>query len=279
MRHLAAINYPIADFEPIDFAPLPLRWFPYLRVIPNLLLIYIIQKNNKKLLEKLLQWYGVNPEIYSKCDVVMFNGEGAIHSKSGHFFRLIASLYAFKLNGKIVSAMNQTVDIPEKGIHATLLKLVFPKLDFVYTREPVSWELLNRLGINNTVLGDAAYALPKLSSLEVDELVGRFNLSNAFIAITGSSALDRSKSSLNKISAIVCQIIFLANTKTDVYLAEKLKKQHRIRIISYKQAGYKDAMAIISKARILVGGRQHPNIFAAIYHTPFIAFDGNTHAR
>ncbi len=36
MRHPAATNYPAADFETIDFATLPLRWFPYLKVIPNL---------------------------------------------------------------------------------------------------------------------------------------------------------------------------------------------------------------------------------------------------
>jgi polysaccharide pyruvyl transferase WcaK-like protein len=36
-------------------------------------------------------------------------------------------------------------------------------------------------------------------------------------------------------------------------------------------------MAVIAKAYLVVGGRQHPNIFAAIHHIPFVPLQGNTH--
>ncbi|PAW60813.1 MAG: hypothetical protein B9S37_07635 [Verrucomicrobiia bacterium Tous-C3TDCM] len=284
IRHLVDVSYPDAEFAPIDFAPLPLRWFPYLRIIPDLLLIYCIKNNVKKGLERLLQWYGIKPEIYSQCDAVLFNGEGSIHNKSGHFFRLIASLYAFKLNGKIVISMNQTVDVPGNGMHAKILKLVYSKLDSVYSREPVTYRLLKSMGIENSVIGDAAYALPKMHSDRIDKLVLDYNLPDDFIALTGSSFLDKNKKSVERIIAVIdaistlnFPIIFLANTKTDLYLAKKVEKIRNLRIISYKDAKFEEGMAIVAKAKLLIGGRQHPNIFAAIYGTPFIGMEGNTH--
>ena len=37
------------------------------------------------------------------------------------------------------------------------------------------------------------------------------------------------------------------------------------------------AMAVIAKAYVVIGGRQHPNIFAAMQTVPFIPLKGNTH--
>ncbi len=71
-------------------------------------------------------------------------------------------------------------------------------------------------------------------------------------------------------------IVFLSNAKTDYFLAKKLQRRFKLRIITSDEANYKEAMAIISKSDLLVGGRQHPNIFAYIYKTPYIGFEGNT---
>ena len=284
MKRLVSESCPDADVEPFDLPPLPLQWFPYLRIIADVLLIHCIRKNNKRGLELLLRWYGIHPEKYHQCDAVVFNGEGTIHHKSGHFFRLIASLYAFKMNGKIVISMNQTVDIPNKGMHADMIQLVYPSLDAVYTREPVSCRLLKSLGIENSVIGDAAYALPQMSTDEIDSLARKYELPVDYIALTGSSFLDKNKKSVEKIIAVIdaikeipYPIVFLANTKTDLYLAKKVEKIRDIRTISYKDAKYREGMAVVAKARLLIGGRQHPNIFAAIYGTPFIGLEGNTH--
>ena len=71
-------------------------------------------------------------------------------------------------------------------------------------------------------------------------------------------------------------IVFLANAKTDIALAEALKVHHNLIVIK-PPVKYEQAMAIIAKAHLIIGGRQHPNIFATMHHVPFIPFRGNTH--
>jgi polysaccharide pyruvyl transferase WcaK-like protein len=284
MRQLIENNHPEAEFIPYTFAPLPLKLFPFLRIIADKMLLCNIRKNNLHKVKSILSWYGIDQNIYNQYDVVCFNGEGAMHDQSGHFFRMLASLYAFKANGKKVISMNQTIDVKPGSLHAAMLQAVYPQLDAVLVREPLSHRLLNQLNIPNTVLGDAAYALPRLSEEEIEQHFRTFNIDTGFIALTASSILDRNARSIATMEKIIRalkplgrRIVFLANTKTDLYLAKKIAQSYHIQIISYKDAQYKQAMAIIAKADLLVGGRQHPNIFAAIYQTPFIGLAGNTH--
>jgi len=103
--------------------------------------------------------------------------------------------------------------------------------------------------------------------------------------MTGSSALKRNRNSIKQMDKILgytkdifkeIPIVFMANAKTDLYIAEKLKNKYNLKIISSANTSHKEAIAIISKSILLIGGRQHPNIFAYIYKVPYIAFDGNT---
>jgi len=118
---------------------------------------------------------------------------------------------------------------------------------------------------------------------EVDEIVKRYNLPKKYITVTGSSILKRDKRSLGKVRQVMhylqdyfqMPIVFMANAKTDIWLAHKLKSDFDLMIIE-PPVKYKDAMAIIANSEILIGGRQHPNIFAYIYEIPYIPFVGNT---
>lgn len=284
ISHLVKTSYPDAEFVPLKFKKLPLRSLPFLRFISDYLLYQCVKRNNLDFLKTVLHWYGIPRDLYEKFDVVCFNGEGAIHEKSGHFFRLVCSLHAFKLSGKRVYSLYQTIDLKPGGMRARLLQSVYPLLDRVEVREPVSLRVLEQFGITGELGGDAAYAMPRISDEERRELSAPYGLDIPFIAVTASSALERNPSSvavmdrlLNALSTFGREIVFLANTKTDLFLAEKLAPSHRFRVIDYDQAKFREAIAIISKADLLVGGRQHPNIFAAEYGVPFIGLSGNTH--
>lgn len=284
IRHLVETTYPDAEFVPTKFRELPLKNFTLLRKLPNLLVYWCIRTQRLGLLKQVLHWYGIDRDIYDRFDVVCFNGEGAIHEKSGHFFRLLGSLYAFKMSGKRVYSLNQTVDVHAGSLHARLLQLVYPVLDRVAVREPVSQRVLNDLGVHCELIGDAAYALPMLSADECQALSAGFGLTVPFIAVTASSAMERDSASteimsrlLDALQPLGMNIVFLANTKTDLYLARQLAGRHSFRTIDYNEAKYREALAIISRAALVVGGRQHPNIFAAKYGVPFIGLAGNTH--
>jgi polysaccharide pyruvyl transferase WcaK-like protein len=284
ISHLVKTSYPDAEFVPLKFRKLPLRSLPFLRFIPDHILCHCVKRGRLDLLKTVLHWYGIPKDLYEKFDVVCFNGEGAIHEKSGHFFRLVCSLHAFKLGGKRVYSLYQTIDVEPGGIRARLLQSVYPLLDRVEVREPVSLRMLEQLGIVGELGGDAAYAMPRISDDERRELSAPYGLEKPFIAVTASSALERNPSSvavmdrlLNALSVFNREIVFLANTKTDLFLAEKLTARHRFRVIDYDQAKFREAISIISMAELIVGGRQHPNIFAAEYGVPFIGLSGNTH--
>ena len=284
IRHLVETTYPKAGFIPTKFRPLPLKQATFLRWIPNLMIYWCVKNRRLDWLKAVLHWYGIDRNIYDEFDVVCFNGEGAIHEKSGHFFRLLGSLYAFKLSGKRVYSLNQTVDVHPGSLAARLLQLVYPVLDRVAVREPASLRVITGLGVNAELIGDAAYALPLIPDAERAALARKFYIAKPFVAVTASSAMARNRSSVDRmarlldtLSGLGLRMIFLANTKTDLYLAKKLAGRHDFRIIDYTAANYREAIAIISLAELIVGGRQHPNIFAAKYGVPFIALAGNTH--
>lgn len=284
MRYLIEQAYPHAGFTPKKFGKLPLQSLPFFRKITDLMIYACIKHGKTSKLKSILNWYGVDRGIYDEFDVVCFNGEGAIHEKSGHFFRLIGVLHAFKMSGKRVYSLNQTIDVTPKSLHTRLLKLVYPGLDRVAVREPVSLRVLANLGLDCDLIGDAAYALPRIPKSDRVAMVVPFGIQEPFIAVTASSALKRDRHSIlmmdriiKTLSGLGRRIVFLANTKTDLYLATKLAAYHDFQTIDYASAKYREAIAIISMADLVVGGRQHPNIFAAKYGVPFIGLEGNTH--
>jgi polysaccharide pyruvyl transferase WcaK-like protein len=54
---------------------------------------------------------------------------------------------------------------------------------------------------------------------------------------------------------------------------------HRLALqtVTHKQATFRELTAIQSLAEIVVGGRFHPTILAALVGTPFVAVPSNTH--
>ena len=284
IRHLVEKTYPDAEFVPVRFRSLPFRNATFLRRLLDIAVWWAVKTGNVPLLVRILHWYGIDRDLYDRFDVVCFNGEGAIHDKSGHVFRLVGSLYAFKKKGVRVYAVNQTVDVRPDGLSAKLLKLVFPALDRVAVREPRSLSLMKSLGLSAELIGDAAYALPVMPPAERQERFRRFGIDKPFVAVTASSFLRRDRQSVAKVDRLLKTLaglnigmVFLANTKTDLYIAKRLQQKYGLKIVDYEMADYLDAIAIISMADLVVGGRQHPNIFAAKYGVPFVGLDGNTH--
>jgi polysaccharide pyruvyl transferase WcaK-like protein len=274
------------DFIPIDLPNFPFNKIRVYRKWYEYKLSKAILNDDRENVLKNLEKLNIKRNFFENIDFVCFNGEGAIHSKSGHFIRLMGILYEFNKRKIWVSSINQTVDIYKNSQYQKILKKVYSEVNFLSVREPVSKRELEKIGLNPFLIPDAAYFLPKLEETDIIELTSRFNLPEKYITITGSSYLSRNKKSLSymeKVLKIVnikfphVKLYFLANTKTDLYLANKLVDKFNYYIISYDDIKYKTAEAIISRSYCLIGGRQHPNIFAFIYNTPFIAFSGNSH--
>lgn len=277
--------YPDATFVPLNLPSFTLQKLRIVRTIWEKKLAKSILADDRRGVVKYLKKLNIDENYFDGFDTVCFNGEGAIHAKSGHLMRFMGMLYEYKQRGAFISALNQTVDLGDNDLIKAVVKKIYSMVDYLAVREPVSQRELQKLGLSPEVVGDAAYALGAFSSDEVKALISDLNLPDKFVSVTGSSILRRNRKSIGLMDALLEKIVsfykdmpiyFLATTKTDMYLAKKLQTKYGFEIFSPPEKHDK-AMAIIARSYILIGGRQHPNIFAAMQGTPFIPFRGNTH--
>ncbi len=277
-------SYPDAEFIPIDLPDLPFKKIKILRKFYEDRLVKAILFDEVEKVYYYLKKMNVPHTIFNDFSHICFNGEGAVHYKSGHIRVFMGLLYIAKKQGKIVAAVNQTIDLNDEPILEAVLSKVYNSIDFISVREPISYDYAKRIGIKNVqLIPDAVYGLPQMDKAEIERIVNRYDLPEKYIAVTGSSILKRDKKSLVQMRQIIryiqdyfqMPIVFMANAKTDIWLAHKLANELDLMIIE-PPVKYKDAMAIISNSEILIGGRQHPNIFAYIYEVPYVPFSGNT---
>jgi len=285
IKILVEKTYPNAEFIPLDLPSFPMSKFRIVRTVWEKKLAKSILTDDRKGVVEYLRKLNIDDSFFNGFDTVCFNGEGAIHAKSGHLIRLMGMLYEYKQRGVFVSALNQTVDLGDNDFLKAVVKKVYSMVDYLAVREPVSQRELQKLGLDPVLVGDAAYALGAFSEDKVDSLVSNLNLPEKFVAVTGSSFLSRNRTSVKLMDQLLKEIqafyidipiYFLANTKTDMYLAKKLKEKYGFSVFSVPEK-HDRAMAVIAKAYIVIGGRQHPNIFAAMQGVPFIPLQGNTH--
>jgi len=286
IKYLLSKSYKDAKFYPIDLPELKFKKIKILRKYFELKLTKAIINDNDTKVVYFLSKLNIQDDIFSPYTHICFNGEGAIHYKSGHLVRLMGMLYLAKIQGKIVASINQTIDFNHDKTLETLVSKVYNLCDFVSFREPISFDLAKSIGIKRCcVLPDAVYGLPIMTKDEILQIKEKYKLPKRYITVTGSSILKRDKDSIKKMTNLFkaikytykkLPIFFMASTKTDLFLAKKLKDNFNLTIITAQMANYQDAIAIFANSMILLGGRQHPNIFAYIYKVPYIGFDGNT---
>ena len=286
VKYLLSKEYPNVEFCPLDLPELRFKKIKLLRTWHEKKLIKSLLDDDSKGVIKQLERLNINEDIFDSYTHICFNGEGAIHHRSGHLVRLMGLLYLANLKNKKVASINQTLDFAGDKKLESLVSKVYNMCDFVSVREPISHELAIKIGIKKCkLIPDGVYGLPIMSKDEIKSKIEKYRLPNRYITLTGSSALKRDKKSLELMSNVIkaiqkaygdVLILFMASAKTDVFLAQNLKNRFGLRVIDSSNADYKEAMAIFANSMLLVGGRQHPNIFAYIYKVPYIALEGNT---
>jgi polysaccharide pyruvyl transferase WcaK-like protein len=284
IQYMLEQAYPQAQFVPVDLPELPFKKIKIFRKYYESKMVTAIMQDDISALKYILHKMNIPESIFDDFTHICFNGEGAVHYKSGHIRVFMGLLVLAKHKGKYVAAINQTVDLNSEKILEALIGKVYNTLDFVSVREPLSYEAVQKMGINSVkLIPDAVYGLPYINNDEISRIIQSYDLPEKYLTFTGSSALKRNRKSLEQVQSILdtlkkyvnLPIVFMANAKTDIWLAHKLQHKYGFSIIE-PPVKYKDAMAIIAGSQILVGGRQHPNIFAYIYHVPYVPLEGNT---
>lgn len=284
MKHLIRSAYPEAEIVRPAVGPLPWRKLPILRRPLERRLAEAIIGDDAAEIDRGLRAMNVDLDSLAGIDTVCFNGEGAIHPGSGHLYRLMGLLHHFRRRGAYVAALNQTVDLKDDDRAAAAVAAVYATLDRVAVREPASQRALAALGIRAELIADAAYAVPHESPREQAARRARFALPERYLCVTGSSAFRRDRRSRRRMDGVLgairsasdLPVVQLANTEVDRWVAERAGPAPR-RVIDHRAADWRDAVAIIAGSAGVIGGRQHPNIFAATEGVPFLPLAAHTH--
>jgi polysaccharide pyruvyl transferase WcaK-like protein len=98
--------------------------------------------------------------------------------------------------------------------------------------------------------------------------------------MTGSASvkkwsLDHQRSIVSHLQSKGLQVLYTHSDRHDV--ANYANLELDIPVVSHKEATYQQLTTIQGLAEVLVGGRFHPSILAALVGTPFVALPSNTH--
>ena len=286
LKRTFAARWPEGELGSVPKAPLPFRKIKCLRRFAEGRLAGYLQQPGgaRERLAPLLARLNFRLPPGPLPDRLFLNGEGAIRDRSGHVARLLGIARLYQLSGTWVGAVNHSIELGDGSRLVPLVRNVYRQLDHVTVREPISYRGLQRIGVENArLVPDAAFAHPPLAEDEIETHLRRMGLPEAFVCISGSSALcGRSMAEAEALLQAVKEvtelpIVMLSSTKTDIALGETLRARHRdLRMIAPPE-GYEAAMAAIARAKFLAGGRFHPAIFAARNGTPILVLPGNTH--
>ncbi len=148
LKTLIRSRWPEASLEALPAESLPWkRLSPGRRYLERRIARAILTPSTPARLERALGGFGVDLAPLRQADLVIMNGEGMIHSRSGHLVRLLGSLEFARRSGARVAVVNQTVDVTPGEWKADLLSTVYSDLPLVCVRDSESLSLLHRLAL------------------------------------------------------------------------------------------------------------------------------------
>jgi polysaccharide pyruvyl transferase WcaK-like protein len=231
-----------------------------------------------------------NPSMFhtiASCDRLIINGEGTIHNLAPNAVRLLYLAYVAKtVFGKKVDIINHacfpedSAKLTDPNVMAYYLK-TYRVLDRVVVRDAISHQLLNALGIKNTLGFDslpltarkwiARHGLPARQKHVI--LAG----SSLFSALSARAYEKNIKDLLDdgyRVSVLIGSAIHKAGEDKPFCDFVQALFGDRVDIIDAQSLD--EWFTLLGGAALLVSGRFHYSIAAACFGTPFVAFEGNT---
>jgi len=209
-------------------------------------------------------------EAYAQADLVLINGEGTLHPQRQTRRWLPALGFLQRRYRKPLWVVNATIecaDSPERGQFLDVLGAC----ERIVVRDALSHAELGGLGVPSTLASDCAYLTeprPFPSPVAGD-----------YAILTGTAAirswpLDGLRKAVEALRAEGLAVVFTASDRLDFDLPERLGLE--LPTVTDREATPQELMGLQAGARILVGGRYHPTILAALAGTPFVSLTSNT---
>ncbi|WP_428623451.1 tetratricopeptide repeat protein [Sedimenticola sp.] len=225
-------------------------------------------------------------ERLGDVDAVYVNGEGSLHGISSIAVGLLYLSYIAKTRlKKQVRIINHSC-YPEDNLVVSdsvvfqMYKKVYRVVDTVAVREPASYRLVSKMGIDARLSFDCLplfverYYVEKSKSPDKKiTIAGSVAWSDKTIRVIGDAIV--------KLFDMGYTVTFLIGAKAnlapdDVVCAELLKKQSGNAFQLYLATSELDWLRTIADSILLISGRFHHSIAAAALDTPFLLLESNT---
>lgn len=237
--------------------------------------------------------------LFEWADIVLVNGEGNVVNgtdENGVYrhracYVLFMSWVAKTQFHLPVYLVNHCVD-PNNSDAVEIIKNVYPLLDRVIVRDPLSLEKLVSYGIIN----NAEYAPDALFSYKgtdvwepSDSIRSQIDFSKPFILIGDSSGIKNAyskvswnvqvffKSLIERLQNIVPQLVFVDGYSGGNEDINQLIMDTGIGRISLENCSYQELYEVMKRAEIFVSGRWHASILCLLTGTPILLYGSDSH--
>ena len=222
------------------------------------------------------------------ADVVVVNGEGTIHewpdmrARPEPYLRLLEIYAASARYGKPVIAVNQTIDYRSEEFGRWVLTAL-ERCDYVSVREPISARKLEALGLDGVELvPDAAFLTEAASEQEAEAFMAAREMEPGFAGFfLGETVQDLSADRLERAANSVRDVtgrpvVFFAGPWSERRLAGEVASRMGAPVIGM-EAGPEMLVGLLRRSSLVVSGRYHCCIFAALAPAPLLPLTSNTH--
>lgn len=278
-----------------EFVPCCIEDFRKKEHIPSLFSEYdwyssqiLYSENNYE--KMLLEW----------ADFVLINGEGTIvkgtdkygvYNRGGRYTIWMAYA-AKKIFKKPACLVNLTVD-PGNRDGLEMVKNVFPLVDYLSTREPLSKIKLEDIAVNNALyVPDALFSYtPQGDWHPTKYLSSIIDFSQPYVVLGDSTALNRNPfqdgvrwnvvstytTIYLKLKETFSQVVFLDGFNGKNESINRFIKKNHIKPIRLKNTTYHDLYHVFKHSKLFISGRWHASILATLSSTPILLYGSDSH--
>ncbi len=238
--------------------------------------------------KKMLEW----------ADIVIVNGEGSIVNgtdRNGYYH--VGGLYVLFMSylskvwfNKKTFIINHTVDPQNRDIYYMISK-IYPKLDGVYVREPLSLNILSKqCGYNDAkYVPDALFSFkPSLSWTASEYLKSSIDFSKPYICVGDTSGFYTDRDSLfdvesmydeliEKLRDLCSQVVFIVGFGRYYPPVMNTIRKNKLPYLCIHNSSYEDLYHVLQGAQIFISGRWHTSILSLLAGTPILLFGSDSH--
>ncbi len=216
--------------------------------------------------------------LWDGFETLVINGEGTIHHASIGALTLTGLCAVAKQRGLRVAVVNCSVF----ELDEWLLEALKENVDDLAVREPLSHQYLRSKNLKARLSADCLFLASNEPS-ETSSFSRSLSAGGEPYAVYTPGVLSGSQqisdevvaADIRQLTGRGCKVFYYVVEREDERLAA-VAVEHGAQVIPLGRLDWNEVIAFLRHAEVVVSGRYHINIFAALGGTPFIPMESNT---